>query len=101
MAEFYLPWSKADVLWEKLTADESVCPAGLGARDTLRLEVGLPLYGQDLDTEHTPVEAGYGAMLESEADFIGKPGLDTVRERLIGLRSMSAAAPGIMTKCCR
>ena len=84
--EFYLPWSKADVLWEKLMADESVRPAGLGARDTLRLEVGLPLYGQDLDTEHTPVEAGYGAMLKSEADFIGKPGLDTVRERLIGLR---------------
>jgi aminomethyltransferase len=84
--EFYLPWNKAEVLWEKLMADESVRPAGLGARDTLRLEIGLPLYGQDLDTEHTPVEAGYGAMLKSEADFIGKPGLDTVRERLIGLR---------------
>lgn len=84
--EFYLPWDKAPVLWERLMADESVRPAGLGARDTLRLEVGLPLYGQDLDPEHTPVEAGYGAMLKSEADFIGKAGLDRVRERLIGLR---------------
>ena len=84
--EFYLPWEKAERLWTKLLADEAVRPAGLGARDTLRLEVGLPLYGQDLDTEHTPVEAGYGAMLKSEADFIGKAGLDTIRERLIGLR---------------
>ncbi len=84
--EFYLPWDKAQVLWDRLMADESVRPAGLGARDTLRLEVGLPLYGQDLDTEHTPVEAGYGAMLKSEAEFIGKAGLDAVREKLIGLR---------------
>ncbi len=84
--EFYLPWDKAGTLWERLMADDAVRPAGLGARDTLRLEVGLPLYGQDLDTEHTPVEAGYGMMLKSEADYIGKAGLDTVRERLVGLR---------------
>ena len=84
--EFYLPWNKAQVLWERLIADEAVRPAGLGARDTLRLEVGLPLYGQDLDTLHTPVEAGYGAMLKSETEFIGKAGLAQVRERLIGLR---------------
>lgn len=84
--EFYLPWDKAEALWERLMADESVRPAGLGARDTLRLEVGLPLYGQDLDPDHTPVEAGYGGMLKSEAEFIGKSGLDRVREKLIGLR---------------
>jgi aminomethyltransferase len=84
--EFYLPWDKAQVLWDRLMADEAVRPAGLGARDTLRLEVGLPLYGQDLDTRHTPVEAGYGAMLKSEAQFMGKAGLEQVRERLIGLR---------------
>lgn len=84
--EFYLPWDSAQILWSTLMADDAVRPAGLGARDTLRLEVGLPLYGQDLDTEHTPVEAGYGAMLKSEASFIGKSGLQTIRERLIGLR---------------
>ncbi|SFJ34482.1 aminomethyltransferase [Desulfomicrobium apsheronum] len=84
--EFYLPWDKAEVLWEKLMADETVRPAGLGARDTLRLEVGLPLYGQDLDTQHTPVEAGYGGMLKSEAEYIGKSGLGNMREKLIGLR---------------
>jgi aminomethyltransferase len=84
--EFYLPWNKAAVLWERLMADQSVRPAGLGARDTLRLEVGLPLYGQDLDQDHTPVEAGYEAMLKSEAEFTGKSGLAHVREKLIGLR---------------
>lgn len=84
--EFYLPWNHAARLWTALLHDERVKPAGLGARDTLRLEVGLPLYGQDLDAAHTPVEAGYGAMLKSEADFIGKAGLGRIRERLIGLR---------------
>jgi aminomethyltransferase len=84
--EFYLPWDKAEILWERLMADAAVRPAGLGARDTLRLEVGLPLYGQDLGPDHTPVEAGYGGMIKSEAEFIGKAGLAEVRERLIGLR---------------
>ncbi|GAB1410411.1 glycine cleavage system aminomethyltransferase GcvT [Desulfovibrionales bacterium] len=84
--EIYLPWDKAPGLWTALLNDERVRPAGLGARDTLRLEVGLPLYGQDLDAYHTPVEAGYGAMLTSPAQFTGKDALSTVRERLIGLR---------------
>lgn len=84
--EFYLPWTKAETLWTRLISDDAVLPAGLGARDTLRLEVGLPLYGQDLDTDHTPIEAGYGAMITSESDFIGKSGLSTIRERLVGLR---------------
>lgn len=84
--EFYLPWDKAEVLWTRLVADGRVRPAGLGARDTLRLEAGLPLYGQDLDTNHTPVEAGFAGMITSPADFTGKAALDTVRERLIGLK---------------
>lgn len=83
--ELYGSVETAPALWEKLTAHADVLPVGLGARDTLRLEVGLPLYGQDLDEGHTPVEAGYGFMLKSEADFIGKAGLENVRERLIAL----------------
>ena len=70
--EFYLPSENAKALWEALMAQEEVEPAGLGARDTLRLEVGLPLYGQDLDTVHSPTAAGMGWMLRSEADYIGK-----------------------------
>ena len=70
--EFYLPCENAQALWDALNAEEEVEPAGLGARDTLRLEVGLPLYGQDLDTKHSPTAAGMGWMLRSDADYIGK-----------------------------
>ena len=83
--EFYVDADRASALWDKLLSDERVLPAGLGARDTLRLEMGYPLYGQDLDTRHTPVEAGYQALLTSEADYVGKDNALRVRERLVGL----------------
>ncbi len=83
--ELYLPWDKAPDLWHALLGDDRVKPAGLGARDTLRLEAGLPLYGQDLDEQHTPVEAGYEAMLTSTADYAGKAGLNRLNERLVAL----------------
>ncbi|MEF3696350.1 glycine cleavage system aminomethyltransferase GcvT [Desulfolutivibrio sp.] len=86
--EFFLPAYKALALWEKLLADPDVKPAGLGARDTLRLEMGYPLYGQDLDEEHTPSEAGYASLLKPGA-FMGSAGAGLVRERLIAL-----AVPG-------
>ena len=83
--ELYLPWDKAALLWNALLADARVKPAGLGARDTLRLEAGLPLYGQDLDEDHTPTEAGYAAMLTSAADYAGKAGAQRRHDVLIGL----------------
>ena len=70
--EFYLPADKAQSLWEKIVADERVEPIGLGARDTLRLELGYPLYGQDLDTKHNPREGGYGFLLPADAYTDGK-----------------------------
>lgn len=83
--ELYLPASKTVALWELLLKHPEVKPAGLGARDTLRLEAGLPLYGQDLDAAHTPAEAGYTAMLNSEANYIGKKHAFTIREQLVAL----------------
>lgn len=83
--ELYLPADKALEIWEKLAADERVEPVGLGARDTLRLEIGYPLYGQDLDEQHTPKEAGAGFFLKKEDDYIGKSGLGVVKESLIPL----------------
>lgn len=83
--ELYMPVEKTLAMWEACLADKDVEPAGLGARDTLRLEAGLPLYGQDLDPGHTPTEAGYGAMLNSEADYVGKAKAANVREKLVPL----------------
>jgi len=83
--ELYMDADKALDVWERFVDHPDVEPAGLGARDTLRLEIGLPLYGQDLDAEHTPVEAGYGFFLKSEAEYIGKDNQDTVSEKLVPL----------------
>ncbi|MDK2957044.1 MAG: aminomethyltransferase [Desulfovibrionales bacterium] len=84
--ELYVHVEKALALWERLLEAEVVEPAGLGARDTLRLEIGLPLYGQDLDEEHTPAEAGYAGMLKSEAEYTGKTRAFDVRESLVPLK---------------
>ena len=83
--EIYIPAENSVGVWEQLLADPRVLPAGLGARDTLRLEVGLPLYGQDLDEEHTPAEAGYAGMLTSKAPFCGREHAFRRDRELIGL----------------
>lgn len=83
--ELFLPAGQAVALWEALVADPRVLPAGLGARDTIRLEMGYPLYGQDLDEEHTPAEAGYGWLLTSPAEYVGKGKAAGLRQKLIGL----------------
>lgn len=83
--ELYCPWEKAEALWELLLRDDRVKPVGLGARDTLRLEIGLPLNGQDLDEQHSPAEAGYAGMLASQAPYVGKDGAYAVREKLVPL----------------
>ncbi|MFW5792629.1 MAG: glycine cleavage system aminomethyltransferase GcvT [Desulfohalobiaceae bacterium] len=83
--EIYIPAENSVGVWEQLLADPRVLPAGLGARDTLRLEAGLPLYGQDLDEEHTPAEAGYAGMLTSKAPFCGREHAFRRDHELIGL----------------
>ncbi|KGO98010.1 glycine cleavage system aminomethyltransferase GcvT [Novilysobacter defluvii] len=75
--EVVLPAHQAPALWQALL-DAGVRPAGLGARDTLRLEAGLNLYGQDMDESVTPYEAGLGwtVSLEEGRDFIGRAALE-------------------------
>ncbi|WP_172122588.1 glycine cleavage system aminomethyltransferase GcvT [Devosia sp. 919] len=58
--EILVPAAAAPALWDLLVADERVNPIGLGARDSLRLEAGLPLYGHDLNSTISPIEAGLG-----------------------------------------
>jgi aminomethyltransferase len=61
--EFYIAEDKVSELWDVLISFDEVKPAGLGARDTLRLEVGYPLYGNEMDDKTTPVEAGFSSMI--------------------------------------
>lgn len=83
--ELYMPSADTMQVWEFLLSDERVLPAGLGARDTLRLEAGLLLYGQDMGPSRTPAEAGYAGMLTSDASYIGKAGAASVEQRLVAL----------------
>ena len=81
--ELYIAASEAEAFWNALLADERVKPIGLGARDTLRLEAGLPLYGHDLDENHSPAEAGMGRMMTSTADYVGREGAQNIAEVLV------------------
>lgn len=74
--EIGVPAAQAEALWNALLA-AGVKPAGLGARDTLRLEAGMNLYGQDMDDTVNPLDAGlaWTVDLVSERDFIGKAAL--------------------------
>lgn len=72
--ELFVRGEDAPGLWARvMEAGQSygIQPAGLGARDTLRLEASMPLYGHELDDDTSPVEAGLGIFVSKEGDFIG------------------------------
>jgi aminomethyltransferase len=75
--EVILPAARAADAWERLVA-QGARPAGLGARDTLRLEAGMNLYGQDMDDEVSPLDAGlaWTVDLKSSRDFLGRRALE-------------------------
>jgi aminomethyltransferase len=86
--EIMIPAKAAPMFWATL-AEKGVKPIGLGARDTLRLEAGMNLYGQDMDETINPLEAGlaWTVDLKSERDFIGKAELmaNPPKRKLVGL----------------
>jgi aminomethyltransferase len=89
--EVMLPAVEAAKTWNALRA-QGVQPAGLGARDTLRLEAGMNLYGNDMDENHHPLESGLAwtvAFEPGDRDFIGRPALENLRHAtshaLVGL----------------
>ena len=90
--EIILPADQAGRLWQGLL-DAGVAPCGLGARDTLRLEAGMNLYGQDMDEDTDPLAAGLGwtiAWQPPERNFMGRKALEARREapdppRFVGL----------------
>ncbi len=69
--EIFLPADALPALWDKLLEHPSVKPAGLGARDSLRLELAYPLFGHELSTEINPVEAGLAGFLDPFGPFVG------------------------------
>lgn len=73
--EIFLPAEKVVELWDLLLADPRVRPAGLGARDVLRLEVGYSLYGSDIDETTTPLEADLSAFVRMDKRFVGREAL--------------------------
>jgi aminomethyltransferase len=87
--EIYAPAAMIGGIWDKLLAageKNSLRPAGLGARDTLRLEAGMMLNGQDMSEDVSPLEVPYGWIVDWTKDFAGKPALLEIRERGIKKR---------------
>ena len=93
--EVFVDWNRGAEIWTALAdagKDADVIACGLGARDTLRLEAGMPLYGNELDRQTNPFEAGLGRVvkLEKAGEFVGREALARVAatgpaKRLVGL----------------
>ena len=113
--EIVLPSDRVEAFWQRLV-DDGIQACGLGARDTLRLEAGLNLYGQDMDETTTPLESclAWTVAMEPTRQFIGRDRLvaqlrDGVPRRLVGLvldekgvlrhgqRVVTAAGDGVIT----
>ncbi|HKU35578.1 MAG TPA: glycine cleavage system aminomethyltransferase GcvT [Paenarthrobacter sp.] len=104
--EIYVPNEDAPGLWEALLETGSgrgLIPAGLAARDSLRLEAGMPLYGNELSRDGNPYAAGLGPVvsLAKESDFVGKSALSKLKaagsgsfmgRKLVGLKGMGRRA---------
>lgn len=100
--ELYFPNALAEQLWAELTRNgekHGVAPIGLGARDTLRLEMRMPLYGNDVWEEITPYEAGLGRFVKLEkGPFIGRKALQRQKEagvdrRLVAFKMRGKGIP--------
>ncbi len=100
--ELFCDADRARELWEAVTAAgerHGLRPCGLGARDTLRLEAGMPLYGNELDRDTNPFEVNLGRVVKLEkGDFVGRAALQAIAlagpsRKLIGLQMLENAIP--------
>lgn len=95
--ELFIPWHSAPEIWQALV-DEGAVPAGLGARDVLRLEMGYSLYGHEIHDKISPLKSGLERFIDFQKSFIGKSAVEKerdngVEETLCGLVSSSRRAP--------
>ena len=95
--ELYVPGPGAEGVFRRLLQSGAV-PVGLGARDTLRLEMGYALYGHELSLDINPLEAGLGWAVAWETGFRGEPALEKIKEagpvrRLFGIRCTDRGVP--------
>jgi len=96
--EIFYPWNKTKDLWKALLVHDKVKPAGLGARDVLRLEMGYSLYGHELGENISPLESGLNRFIHFDKDFNGKDVLVTQKEeglkrKIVGISSETRRAP--------
>lgn len=96
--ELFMPNEAAAPLWRAFLEVSDVAPAGLGARDTLRLEMGYSLSGQDFDETRTPLEANQGMFVHWQKEFTGRAALEKQREEggfsvLTPIRTKTRQAP--------
>jgi aminomethyltransferase len=101
--EVYVPAADAVRVWNELARageKRGAKPIGLGARDTLRLEAGMPLYGHEIDATHNPIEAGLGfgvSFKPEKGDWIGRAALEAVakdpKQHLVGVKSAGPRVP--------
>jgi len=82
--EIYFPWERTPELWREILKNPDVKPAGLGARDVLRLEMGYSLYGHELEETVSPLEARLMKFVDLEKDFLGRDALWKQREHGAG-----------------
>jgi aminomethyltransferase len=95
--ELYMANDKAKIVWEKLL-DAGALPAGLGARDLLRLEMGYSLYGNELNEQTTPLEANLSMFVKFDTNFVGKDMLikqkeEGVKKIVLPFKTNSRRAP--------
>jgi aminomethyltransferase len=97
--ELYFDAADATRMWDALMATGQITPAGLGSRDSLRLEMGMALYGNDLDDTITPLEANLGWLVKmAKGDFVGRAALERqkaegVKRKLVGFTTAERAFP--------
>ena len=99
--ELYVDKEQAELLWRRVFEagkNEKIQAIGLGARDTLRLEMGYCLYGNDITDETSPIEAGLGWITKFTKDFINADGLKAQKEsgpkrRLVGIKMVEKGIP--------